>query len=228
MKCFFSPACYCPSHLPAPAQASLSLTFLVFTSRDTAATPGQNTTWKINKSWICRKWERSFSPPPLILDPPLRVDDPSSAIYDLVSAFHPRKRSHRRASTRWAAPLSEGIRSRAGMLEIAGLGCLGCRVSALILGSAHRNGIVCSCSWLASRSSIRLGFIHFTTNGGQVSPILRTTPFEKPEIWYNTCGQHGSHWRPTKPDKIVCVQQNQFFGSLLCRHNLGIRQAQDQ
>ena len=87
------------------------------------------------------------------------------------------------------------------MLEIAGLSCLACRVSALILGPAHRNGIVCSCSWLASRS-IRLGFIQFTTNADQVSPILRTTPFEKPEIWHNTCGQHGSH------DKICVFHDN--------------------
>ena len=139
----------------------------------------------------------SFSPPPLILNPPSRVDDPSSAIYDLVSAFHSEESDPIVASSprvEQSSPLRrEGIGSRAGMLEIAGLGCLGCRVSALILGSAHRNGIVCSCSWLASRSSIRLGFIHFTTSGGRVSPILRTTPFEKPEIWFNTCGQHGSH-----------------------------------
>ena len=79
---------------------------------------------------------------------------------------------------------------------------LGCRVFALILGSAHRNGIVCS--WLASRSSI--SFIHFTTNADHVSPILRTTPFGKPEIWYNTCGQHRSHWRePRQQGRQSCV-----------------------
>ena len=137
----------------------------------------------------------------LILNPPKRVDDPSPAIYDLVSAFRRRKRSHRREQPTSSPHSEEGIRSRAGLLEIAGLGCLGSRVSALILGPAHRNGIVCSCSWLASRSSIGLGFIHFATSGDRVSPILRTTPFGKPEIWHNTCGQHGSQ------DQIVCVPQ---------------------
>ena len=121
----------------------------------------------------------SFSPPPLILNPPSRVDDPSSAIYDLVSAFHSEESDPIVASSprvEQSSPLRrEGIGSRAGMLEIAGLGCLGCRVSALILGSAHRNGIVCSCSWLASRSSIRLGFIHFTT-----SAVVGFHPFYGP------------------------------------------------
>ena len=37
------------------------------------------------------------------------------------------------------------------------------------------------------------------TNCDQVSPILRTTPFQKPEIWCSTCGRDGSHWRLPKP-----------------------------
>ena len=37
------------------------------------------------------------------------------------------------------------------------------------------------------------------TNCDQVSPILRTTPFQKPEIWCSTCGRYGSHWKLPKP-----------------------------
>ena len=96
----------------------------------------------------------------------------------------------------------------------------------MILGSAHRNGIVCS--WLASRSSI--SFIHFTTNGHHVSPILRTTPFEKPEIWYNTCGQHRSHWRePRQQGRQRCVFNNSRLEEIQYeQNNLGICQAQDR
>ena len=94
------------------------------------------------------------SPPPLIPNPskyPRGLVICHQPSHDLVSAFHEEPTDPDRGEReQWKSQVERSD----GILEIASLGFVSSasksRVSALILGTAHRNGIVCC--WLASRS----------------------------------------------------------------------------
>ena len=139
-----------------------------------------------------KKIEFSLSPP-LIPNPskyPRGLVICQQPSHDLVSAFHEEPTDPDRGEReQWKSQVERSD----GILEIASLGFVSLasksRVSALILGTAHRLLLV----------SEQEQEDQAATNCDQVSPILRTTPFKKPEIWCSTCGRYGSHWKLPKP-----------------------------
>ena len=82
-----------------------------------------------------------------------------------------------------------------GILEIASLGFVCEQVSGVRIDTRHRPSERDRLLLVSEQEQQDQA----ATNCDQVSPILRTTPFQKPEIWCSTCGRDGSHWKLPKP-----------------------------